>query len=307
MHVCIATYQPDVATVEMLDSLAKTDYPDDLETIWLIENGTSTLNLDLPESISQALPLKRVALVDAGVARSRQWLVEQLRTGVIVFLDDDIAVDKHLLSSYSAITKEFGPGHFFGGALRVKSDKAPPSWIEPYLPASAKGWEPSTSEFNKISNPLFLGANFCAHAEDILRAGGFDFRFGPGSSMPGTASNPTGHELIMQQRLTAVGCTPIYVPNAIVTHNVAAECYTQTWILHRAYRNALTQGILHGDDQPGKPQRWMWRKLASLWICAQRAKMSKDKALKLERLSDFYSWKGFINGIRLSVRVNAFG
>ncbi|MFC3104846.1 glycosyltransferase family 2 protein [Salinisphaera aquimarina] len=289
----------------MLDSLANTDFPEELAAIWLIENGTSTLNLDLSESILQSLPLKRVALLDAGVARSRQWLVDHLQTGVIVFLDDDVIVDKYLLASYSKITKEFGLGHFFGGALRVRTSKTPPSWIEPYLPASARGWEPSTKEFNEISNPLFLGANFCAYSEDIIRAGGFDFRFGPGSSVPGTASNPTGHELVMQQRLTAVGCTPIYAPEAIVTHNVAPECYTQIWVLHREYRNALTQGILHGDRQPGKPPRWMWRKLASLWIRAQGAKVSTNHALKLKRLSEFYNWKGFVNGIRLSARSNA--
>ena len=81
----------------------------------------------------------------------------------------------------------------------ITKREPPPAWLVPLLPRSAAGWRmPVDRASTEIAQPEFIGPNFAAFASDILRAGGFDTRLGPGSHM----ASP-GEDTEIQARLLA--------------------------------------------------------------------------------------------------------
>ncbi|MBK1726998.1 glycosyltransferase family 2 protein [Halorhodospira neutriphila] len=303
MHVCIATYSPGAGTRTMLESLALCHQPRALAGIWLVENGTERSAFTPPPAAQEALPLRHLVLSQSGQARARQALVERLGEGLVVFLDDDLLVPPHLLERYAEQGRIHGRGHFFGGPIRAEYQQSPPEWLVPYLPRSVRGWEPSSEAFHRARNPWFVGSNFAAFAEDILEAGGFGLHVGPGALYPGTARNPTGHELFLQDRLRAHGCSPVYLPEAYVTHFVPAEHATPGWALHRTYRNGLSEGVRSTASRatPGPP-RWVWRKLLTAWAQKQVAALRRDPGQRFAAENHYRRWRGVFDGARLKAQ-----
>src|SRR3569623_2649032 len=80
--------------------------------------------------------------------------------------------------------------------------------------------------------------NWAAFAEDLVAAGGFDTRLGPGGT-----SGAAGQETEMQRRLLAGGARPMYVPSAVAWHYLHREFLEREWILKRSYKHALEWGI----------------------------------------------------------------
>lgn len=303
MHVCIATYSPGAGTQTMLERLALCHQPQALAGVWLVENGTRHSAFTPPPAAQEALPLHHLVLPQSGQARARQALVERLREGLVVFLDDDLLVPPHLLERYAEQAQISGRGHFFGGPVRAAYQQPPPEWLVPYLPRSARGWEPSVEAFRNASNPWFVGSNFAAFAEDILEVGGFGLHIGPGALHPGTERNPTGHELLLQDRLKAHGCRPVYIPEAYVTHLVPAEHATPDWALHRTYRNGLSEGVRNVASRAlARPPRWVWRQLLTAWAQKQVAALRRDPSRRFAAENRYRRWRGVLDGARLKTR-----
>lgn len=155
----------------------------------------------------------------------------------ILFLDDDVRVGRQLLLQYSRAAHDLRRGVFLGGRVLVDYVKNPPGWLLPYLPPSAKGWQQTGAHIDS-KGPSFLGFNWAAFRSDLVAAGGFDPRVGPGSSFGGT-----GQERRMQENLIKAGCLPQYLPDALVWHYVPEERCSARWALRRAFRDGVSIGM----------------------------------------------------------------
>jgi hypothetical protein len=122
-----------------------------------------------------------------------EWALGEIGEGLVVFFDDDVRVDRHVLACYAEAARASGQGYFFGGPIRIDyPDGPPPAWLRSRLPRSAGGWEPDDAADPEIARSLFLGANYAAYAEDIRKIGGFSPILGPGALRCGTEGNPSG-------------------------------------------------------------------------------------------------------------------
>lgn len=222
--------------------------------------------------------------------------LDAIGDALIVFLDDDVRVDRDLLVRYADAAGHLRSGVFFGGGALVDYEEPPPQWLIDYLPPSARGWHPPDS--SGISDTFaFLGFNWAAFSKDINKAGGFNPRFGPGGTSGGT-----GQERAMQIALRGVGCTARYVPEAVVWHYVPKNRCSAAWALKRAFRNSITAGFEQAGphDQPsiaGVPKPVL-RRAAKQAVAVCKHWFQSDARARFEVLHAFLTTCGRIRGVR---------
>lgn len=177
-------------------------------------------------------------------SQALNYVIDKLEDALLLFLDDDLRVDKFLLVHYSNAVAGNSEGIFYGGGMLVDYEQIPPVWLLDYLPFSAKGWHPDQHKF--IADGMaFMGCNWAAFSNDIKKAGGFDPQFGPGSLLGGT-----GQEADMQRRLIEKGISTCYIKDALVWHYVPKARCSSEWALKRNFRNSVTKGFSMKNINP---------------------------------------------------------
>jgi glycosyltransferase involved in cell wall biosynthesis len=281
-----------------LESLQDCRRPESLQRILVIENGSDAGARQLCHDLRDTLPVDYYQLPKPGKSRALQWCIDHIvKTGFIVFLDDDIRLSPDLLLHYERARREHAGSHFFGGPTEVDYELPPPEWLKRYFPYSALGWRP-TESWATGAELFFLGCNWAADAEDIQRAGGFDSRVGPGGTTGGT-----GQETAMQIALMRTGVTPVYISEALVWHYVPASRSSMDWTLERAYQTGKSAILLALETPQGRRLNhvpiWMLRlKYLSLLKAISYTLIGKTEQAFAAR----YNWtalRGRIDGLRL--------
>jgi len=222
---------------------------------------------------------------------------EDLGDALAVFLDDDVRVAPDLLRRYAEAADSNPSGCFFGGPFAADYVTPPPEWLLPYLPASAKGWEPEVYQPIRKGILWFIGFNWAAYNADLKRAAGFDPEVGPGAR-----SGATGQETAMQQALVENGVAPIYVPEARVWHYVPEARCSPEWALERAFKNGVSLGLQTARGSPkvqlfGVP-RWMIRRRVELGWESLKAEFYGDQERAFRSRYDLAWFRGQMTGAR---------
>ncbi|MEM0913077.1 MAG: glycosyltransferase family A protein [Planctomycetota bacterium] len=213
--------------------------------------------------------------------------LESCADGLIFMTDDDVAIDAGLLESYAKVAARYGPGHFFGGPTVPEFEQPVPSWRRAYLPGSAKGQRFDASAEFLPEHLTFMGFNWAAYRGDMLAAGGFDPRFGPGSS-----SGATGQESSMQRRLIKNGCQGVVVHDAEVSHYVPAERSSESWTLARAKRAGTEVGLRVGLTDAAEARRLLRRRQRQLIVRRLRWYVTRKPAHRV----DYHYWVNWLQG-----------
>jgi glycosyltransferase involved in cell wall biosynthesis len=208
----IATSGRELALLERtLLSIAAAELPKSFRCLWVIENGGRHGVEGLLDRLQLSFPIRYLFSSQPGKSAALNRLLDHLGDEFIVFLDDDVRLSRGIFTAYADAALTAGRGVFFGGPVSVDYEKAPPTWLRPYLPRSVQGWELAGEQ--SLNEELFLGANWAAFADDIRDAGGFDAQFGPGG-----ITGATGQESAMQRTLLVNGNRPQYLLSARVWH-----------------------------------------------------------------------------------------
>ncbi|MEM9827148.1 MAG: glycosyltransferase [Planctomycetota bacterium] len=228
----IATTARDGLLRRTLDSLSQCARPADFAGVVVVENGVAGDARDICQSVTTSLPIDYLHSEQPGKNRALNLALSQIADPTLTILcDDDIRFAGSFLDAYSTAAKNHPEGSFFGGPFGVDYEIHPPAWLKGYLPLSARGWQPNEHDI-RPRRTWFLGFNWAAFAGDLRRIGGFDEAVGPGSP-----SNSTGDEVLMQKRMHAAGMLAKLVTGAMVWHHVPASRCTPQWALDRAYRD----------------------------------------------------------------------
>lgn len=236
MHVIMPTAGRGGLLQRALESLARCEQAD-AATVIVVENGPAGDARRVCDTAPQDLNVRYLHCEIPGKNRALNLGLAELHDDDLAILcDDDIRFSTTFLNAYVDAAKVHRQGHFFGGPFDVDYETQPPAWLIRYLPLSAKGWAPSPDDI-RPDRTWFLGFNWAARALDLRQVGGFDEAIGPGSS-----SNSTGDEVVMQKRMHAVGLKATLVPDAKVWHHVPSSRCSPDWALDRAYRDGLARG-----------------------------------------------------------------
>ena len=307
MNAIIATHGRRELLRRTLASLVEAHRPDGFERLIVVENGSDSGAREICREAADRQAVTYQHLEQAGKSRALQLVLEQLKDGFILFLDDDIRVCPELFEVYAAAARTHGPNAFYGGPLLIDHEgNPPPEWLVKYLPYSSSGWQLEESDAVD-PHTRFLGANYGAFVDRLLRVGGFRSYLGPGSHRPGSMGNPEGEESDVQARLLSEGCPAIYLPDARVWHWLPEDRCTPRWALHRCYRRAVAEGIQE-TVPPGSPRlfgvpRWTWRPWLRLGVSALMANLLPDAETRFLVKRAFYQCRGRMTGMRWQRRI----
>ena len=303
MHVVIAVSSGSDSLSATLESLASCAFPTEYQGTVLVENGPVASFSHFATAGHPGIPnLIYVHEPIPGKSRALNLAVDAARSGLLVFFDDDVRFSPTVLQAYATSAQTAERKAYFGGPHQVLCEARRPEWLLPYLPASAT----SRLEDTVAANPSFtgfMGFNWAAYAEDILRLGGFNVQLGPGSVL-----NSVGDETEMQGRLRAEGVRPVFVRDALVSHHVAAADCTPEWAIDRRYREGLWPGWTYYVDQHASSQTKpsLTRTRVPLWMHRLSLKLNAKAVASLfqspqEQFDRQYelAWhRGFVEGYR---------
>jgi hypothetical protein len=201
----------------------------------VVENGPSRSSEPLVASLATPFPLSYRHVPVAGKNRALNDVVRAYPKAFLVFFDDDVRFDAHVLAEYARGVAEIKRGGtFLGGRCLVDFEEPPPEWLHRYLPESAKGW---TKGHEPCEIRQAMGFNWGAFARDLIAAGGFQVSRGPGMH------HCIGDETEMQERLVRRGGAGRYLPNALVWHFVPRDRCSDEWVIQRARQMGIARGI----------------------------------------------------------------
>jgi len=236
--VVIATSGRPKLLRKTLASLGECALPEGYRETVVVENGAKGNVEEIVRGAPQKLRTRYMYVAEGNQSGALNAARATLGECFIFFTDDDVRPEPGVLCAYADAAERNGPGHFFGGPTAVEYEAAPPAWLIPYFPPSARGWE-WNGNGHHVDVPEFLGFNWGAWASDIRAAGGFDSNRGPGAK-----SGSTGYESDMQRRLLQRGLKGIYLPEARVWHYVPKERCSEQWAIQRNFRIGVQEGIV---------------------------------------------------------------
>lgn len=229
-----------------LASIAACEKPAAYRGTLVVENGPPAGALSVVRSFASQHRIEYRHVEQPGKCRALNAGVATIGSGLVVFTDDDVRVSRQWLVRHAEAAARFGPGHHFGGPVEIDAEHGlPPAWMRRYYPLSlAEPWSiPDCPAAAVVPGRRFMGTNWSAFAEEIISAGGFDPRLGPGTAYP------VGDETDVQRRLERGGSRPVYVPDCPTWHYLHAAYLDRAWLVRRTHQQGVAWGIAQTRDR----------------------------------------------------------
>lgn len=235
MIIIIPTCQRGELLERTLQCLVDADLPDTLKRVYVVENGKKEQAETKIERFRSVLPLEYRYTPVGSKSAALNLVLEECAGEFVVFFDDDVRIDPGCVRAYAEAAKGKHGGEFYAGKCLVDYDVAPPEWLKDYLPYSAKGWCYG-EKICELKEPLALGFNWAAFADDLKKAGNFNADIGPGRLIS------VGEETDLQKIMFSQGVKGVYLPAGLVWHHVPEERCSLAWTLERNRRMGLLVG-----------------------------------------------------------------
>ena len=271
-----------------LKSLSHVDDVDRINRVIVVENDTVKRLRCVVDQQQSALPLQYVFYAQRNKSLALNCGLKLCESGLVLFLDDDIRVDRRLITSYLNAMSNYPVATFFGGPFEIDYEQEPNDWLLPLMTMSTTGWSLGGSDQWANRRVCFSGCNWAAYKDDLLSIGGFDGEYGPGAK-----SGATGQESNAQRRLHKFGVRARYLSDARVWHYVTADQIEPAWIIGRRRRSGKELGQIIVDSVP-KPLRQTALRFALILL---RAKFGWKHTID-SRANETYNawWNAYRNG-----------
>jgi glycosyltransferase involved in cell wall biosynthesis len=251
------------------------------------------------ERHSTHLPVRRLWEPRPGKSYAANLAVQESRGELILWIDDDVLVERGWMKAYIEAARLYPDVSFFGGPITPWFESKPPLWIARHLPhiSYCFATQPAFDEpFAPIATPrLPFGANMGmrrACFDDQC----FDVKLGPVGR-----TNYQDEEIVLLQKLLDSGRRGLWVRDAAVRHFIATARLTEQylWQFHSCIgRTRVQRGEVRAVAKElfGAP-RWLVRKyLVSLAICKLWSPIKNDRWLSAFRRAAVY--RGMISELR---------
>lgn len=247
MDIAIPQYKNKKMLERCLSSLSQISIPSNIDKIWVVENGGKHGAEEVIAKFQGKLAIEYLYIEEGNLSKARNAALKNTKSKLILFFDNDITFDNDTLSSYQEAISTYLDSNvaFFGGPLTPCYEKAPKSFLVPYLPWSVKGFRLADSH-HLVSSPIFLGGNHGGVVELLRSVGGYDI-----GSAEGRNSGLVGEETRLMEKLLTKGYVGLYCAGGNAHHYIPSENCTIAWTLKRTFRHGLTDS-LNSNEQPNK-------------------------------------------------------
>jgi glycosyltransferase involved in cell wall biosynthesis len=276
----------------------------------VVDNGSTDDTAAAVAEYMGVLPVRTVVETVPGLSNARNRGVAEARGDLIVWTDDDVALDPHWLQAYADAAERFPEAGFFGGnVLPSLEEPVSPLFVEHFdhpvlaMLMARRQYEGAPTALTAETLPF--GANFAVRG-NWQRQHSFDPRLGVSPT-----HSRSGEETNLLHELMAKGARGISVPASSVRHYIQSSRQTvayirryfaaqgETWALvhtHPGFAMApagLPGGRLTVAGVPG----WAVRNAIRAGIAAQLATITGNEAAWLENVSEYEHLKAAIKFI----------
>jgi glucosyl-dolichyl phosphate glucuronosyltransferase len=231
---------------------------------------------------SCVLPVRRLAEPRPGKSYAANLAVREAKGELILWIDDDVLVDRLWLNGYVQAANAHPDVSFFGGPVFPWFEIEPPAWLSRHLAKISycfAAQAPFDEPFTPITPPRFpFGANM-GMRRDCFRECRFDSNLGPVGR-----TNYQDEEVVLLETLFQRGRKGLWVREAQVQHFIPAARLTEryVWQYHTCYgRTRVRRSEVTLGKQLFGVSRWIVRKyLQSLAVCTLWSPTKNDRWLR---------------------------
>jgi glycosyltransferase involved in cell wall biosynthesis len=288
----ICTHNRDIYLGAAIDSLLVQDFAADFEVV-VVDNGSGDRTREVVEQRAGDSRLKYIFEPTIGLSVARNTGARVARGDILAYLDDDAVASPGWLQVLYFAYQDNSQLAIAGGKVTLLWPQGiqQPRWLSPGLAGNLGAYDLGDSII-KIEQPGLTprGLNYSIRRSFLEEIGGFDPQLGRvGKNL---LSN---EELQMTEFALQRGWQVVYLPKALVAHNVAPERLQRSWFLNRGWWQGISECYreqLSGKAGVAQLQRGSERFLRGLYKAVQ---YFSDPAERFDKLVYAYGQIGYLN------------
>lgn len=293
LSIIFSTFNRNEVLAKTLQGLVDMDTDGlDWEVI-LVDNAGNDDTASIARTFSASLPLKFLVEKTPGKSNALNTALEHAIGELFIFTDDDVIPDPSWAKSIVDAAERWPDSDLFGGRILPKFPDgmtAPPINDAHFFSIAYVVADWDLPEGKHFPTTQTWGPNMMARRR-VFDQG---LRYNPNIGPTGT-NYVMGSESEFLKRARKAGFTEeVYVPSALVYHQIRPEQLTQSWVFGRAFRIGRTmpyQGRIKPDL---KFEKWMLREIINLFVRYTWSRAFGTEARKIENGIQFHQLRGHI-------------
>jgi glycosyltransferase involved in cell wall biosynthesis len=230
-----------------IDSLLVQDFPDNFEIV-VVDNASNdfaepdSLISRTRQVVEARLPnrhLKYVWEPELGLSVARNTGARVATSEILAYLDDDAIAESNWLRVLHAAYQHNQKLAVAGGKVHLlwPEGVCPPNWLSPGLAQNLGAYDLGETCVSVTAAGLTpRGVNYSIRRSFLEQIGGFDVKLGR-----------VGKKLLSNEELRAtelaleLGWQVVYLPEAVVFHNVAPSRLSKAWFVERGWWQGISE------------------------------------------------------------------
>ncbi|MBD2665487.1 hypothetical protein B6N60_04365 [Richelia sinica FACHB-800] len=234
----ICTYNRDAYLGAAIDSLLAQDFTGNFEVV-VVDNGSSDRTREVVAQRETDPRLKYVFEPTIGLSVARNTGAKFAQAEILAYLDDDAVASPQWLQVLYRAYQDNPKIAIAGGKVTLlwPPNTQPPQWLSTGLAGNLGAYDLG-DEIHYIQQPGLTprGLNYSICRSFLTSIGGFDPHLGRvGKNL---LSN---EELQMTEFALQRGWQVVYLPQALVAHNVSPERLKPSWFLNRGWWQGISE------------------------------------------------------------------
>ena len=243
--IIIPTYNRAKILQTTLNSFLLLQYEKIKWEIIVVDNNSKDDTKDIVLNFNNILPIRYLFEKKQGKNYALNTAVKQSKGAVLVFIDDDILVDRLWLIEIYSSTLRYPDYDVFGGKTLPQFPRGTPEWIKKsnysIFVYGIHDLDQQEGEYQNSGTPG--GAN-CWVRGQVFRSGNmYSVDIGPKGY-----GRISGSELEFFTRLLRKGIKPVYIPTALVTHRIQKFQTKKKYLVKRSYASGRGFIYVHNDS-----------------------------------------------------------
>ncbi|MGL5061502.1 MAG: glycosyltransferase family 2 protein [Microcoleus sp.] len=230
-----------------IDSLLVQDFPDNFEVV-VVDNASNDFSSP-DSSISRTREVVAARLCDSrlkyvwepelGLSVARNTGARVAKSAILAYLDDDAVAESNWLRELHAAYQSNQKLAVAGGKVKLlwPEGVSPPHWLSPGLAQNLGAYDLGETCVSVTAAGLTpRGVNYSIRRAFLEQIGGFDVKLGR-----------VGKKLLSNEELRAtelaleLGWQVVYLPEALVFHNVAPSRLNKAWFVERGWWQGISE------------------------------------------------------------------
>lgn len=293
VSIIMATYNRNDLLIQTLQGLVNMDTTGLNWEVILADNAGNDETARVFESFSALLPLKFIVEKAPGKNNALNSALDHASGDLFIFTDDDIIPDPAWVKALVDAAGRWNAADLFGGRILPKfpAGKTAPLINDPVFLRIAyviADWDLPEGEFPAGKIKIW-GPNMMVRRRVFDQGLRFNSDIGPTGS-----SYVMGSETEFLQRASDAGHTAVYVPSALVHHQIRPEQLTHSWIVGRAFR--VGRGLIYHDLTIPvlKIKKWMLHDIVVLYVRYMYSYVFGTESKRLDNGIKFHKMRGHI-------------